>query len=240
MEKFKIGTTSFIFPAPIFENCKKLEHLVDEVSIVMFETKSCLNYTVKDLPYELKDFNLTYNIHLPLDLDWQKGISFVLEDISRLIDKTLFLNPTSYVLHPPQSKQTFIEFVEQAPKRELPINKFLIENIKENNLVTIWDIVQNTPLNVCLDIGHLLEYNQFDILNLDKIFQKIKMLHLYTPKNGIHKSLALLDKKGISLLQEILTQISSRTSQITYILEVFNFKDLLSSLDFFKSFLTKP
>lgn len=240
MEKFKIGTTSFIFPAPIFENCKKLKHLVDEVSIVMFETKSCLNYTVKDLPYELKDFNLTYNIHLPLDLDWQKGISFVLEDISRLIDKTLFLNPTSYVLHPPQSKQTFIEFVEQALKSKLPINKFLIENIKENNLVTIWDIVQNTPLNVCLDIGHLLEYNQFDILNLDKIFQKIKMLHLYTPKNGIHKSLALLDKKGISLLQEILTQISYRTSQITYILEVFNFKDLLSSLDFFKSFLTKP
>ena len=201
MHKLKIGTTSFVFPDTIFENCKKLQHLVDEVSIVMFETKSCLNYTVKDLPYELKNLDLTYNIHLPLDLEWKKGVSYVVEDITRLIEKTLFLAPTSYVLHPPTQKITFIEFVEYAQKKHLPLNKFLIENVKENDLTEIWDIVQNTPINVCLDIGHLIEYNQFNMLNLDKIFQKINMLHLYTPKKGIHKSLALLDKKGLEILK---------------------------------------
>ncbi len=235
MHKLKIGTTSFVFPDTIFENCKKLQHLVDEVSIVMFETKSCLNYTVKDLPYELKNFDLTYNIHLPLDLEWEKGVSYVVEDIATLIDKTLFLAPTSYVLHPPAPKNIFVDFVENAQKRDLPLNKFLIENVKENDLTDIWDIVQNTPINVCLDIGHLIEYNQFNMLNLDKIFQKINMLHLYTPKKGIHKSLALLDKKGLEILKRILIKIYPKSSQITYLLEVFNFKDLLTSLDFFKS-----
>ena len=133
MKNFIIGTTSFIFPEPVGENCKKLEKLVDEVSIVMFETRSSLLYDEKDLPHWLKELKLSYNIHLPLDLPWHEGPSYVLEIIRRLIDKVLFLSPNSFVLHPPEEKRLFSDLVELMEKKNVSLEKFFIENIKPNS-----------------------------------------------------------------------------------------------------------
>ncbi len=235
MKKNIIGTTSFIFPAGVGENCKRLEGIVDEVSIVLFETRSCLTYTEEDLPLWLSTLNLSYDIHLPLDLPWDRGIQCVVDIIVKLIDKTLFLSPTYYVLHPPSKANLFVELISNLEKKGISLEKFLIENIKENDLSNIWDLITSTGLNVCLDIGHLMEYHQYSILRLQDIYLRTKMLHLYAPENGMHRSLSLVDGEEKKFIKEIFHKIYAVSDTLTVILEVFKYKDLLESLDFLES-----
>ncbi len=159
----------------------------------------------------------------------------MIDNILKLIDKTKFLTPTFYILHPPPSKKNSLNSRKKIQDMDVDMHKILLENIRENNLMEIWDVIYSTPFNVCLDLGHLIEYNQFNMLHIPGLYSKTKMLHIYSPKNGLHNSLELLDKKGISILKEILSKVSNTLSQITVTIEVFDFKDLLTSLDFFKS-----
>ena len=232
MKDFVIGTTSFVFPASVGDNCKKLQDIVDEVSIVMFETNSCLKYNEKDLLPWLIDLDLSYNIHLPLDLPWEKGTKKVFEVIKQLVDMTQFLSPRSYVLHPPYNAKLFSSLIELIDNNNMVLDKFFIENTEENNLINIWETIKSTPLNVCLDIGHLIEYNQYMLLDIDGLFKKVGMLHLYTPHQRRHRSLKELREEDIPLLKNILEQTKPGA---TIILEVFNYNDLISSLDFLGS-----
>ncbi len=234
MNRFIIGTTSFVFPATIYENCKRLEELVDLVSIVMFETQACLKYTKEDLPKDLIELDLSYNIHLPLDLPWELGAEEVYNILDCLIKKTEFLNPTSYTLHPPLKREDFCQLLEIMKKRNISLTKFFIENIKENDLTNIWDILLENDIKICLDLGHFIEYKQERLFMLDDLMGRIGMLHLYAPQNGRHTSLDHLSKEHTNLLIFILKEIKKRKLNPEIIIEVFDYNDLISSLDFFQ------
>ncbi len=233
---YKIATTSFVYPSTIEDNCVKLEKLVDEVSLVFFETKSCLEYSTEELPYSLKNLALSYNVHLPLDLPWEEGTEIVGEIILNLIEKVSFLEPCFYVLHPPPNRHYLLKLLSILQKKKFLLSQIYLENIKENNLLDIWETILRHDLYVCLDIGHVLEYDQHNLLSAPHLYSRVRAVHLYGPMGSRHGSLKELNKKGRKILKEVFSQLSLGT---TVVIEVFNEKDLLESLDFLYSWIKK-
>ncbi len=227
----KLATTSFIWPQNIWENCKRLQKIVDEVAILFFETKSSLKYTQKDLPLELRNLELSYHVHLPLDLPWEMGYKEVFNLIYKLVEKISFLNPKGFVFHPPTSRGEFIGFLDLWQKNlSYPI---FLENTKECDLVSVWDFIENSFTKVCIDVGHIIEFQQYDLLKSPNLWKKVKLLHIYAPTSNGHGSLKLLKKEEEKLVKEILYKALDSDPNITIVLEVFSLSDLKESLDIF-------
>jgi adenosylcobalamin phosphodiesterase len=123
---FRIGTTSYILPDEILPNVVYLAPLVDDVELVLFETDdhgsnlpdACLVERLLSLATE---HDLTYTVHLPLDLrstddggdredpgtgasgggldSGDHGVDVSLLRARRVIEATRDLDPLAYTLH---------------------------------------------------------------------------------------------------------------------------------------------
>ena len=103
---FKICTPSYIFPDHIIPNVRAIGPYVDEIELILFESKPESLPTGREiniLKTLSKDLDITYNIHLPLDVylgshdDTQRKES--IETLKRIFDLTAPLNPTTHTLH---------------------------------------------------------------------------------------------------------------------------------------------
>ena len=104
---FRTGTTSYIIPADILPNVVYLAPQVDDVELVLFETDEYgSNLPDAGLHAQLgtlaEAHNLTYTVHLPLDL--RLGAGCEASDLSlvkarRVIEATRDLNPYAYTVH---------------------------------------------------------------------------------------------------------------------------------------------
>jgi hypothetical protein len=68
---FKIGTTSFIYPASYTQNVTMLAPYVDEIELLLFESAPDSLPSIHEIKKLLslsKEFDLTYNVHLPIDI----------------------------------------------------------------------------------------------------------------------------------------------------------------------------
>ena len=70
---FRIGTTSYIIPDEIIPNVRYLAGLVDDIELVLFEVDDGPNNlpdaaAIKELQSLAARHQLTYTVHLPLDL----------------------------------------------------------------------------------------------------------------------------------------------------------------------------
>lgn len=232
-----IAAPSFVWPTTVKENCYRLQGLVQEVGIVLFETEACLNYSEQDLSLDLASLDLTYHVHLPLDLPWNSGVNSVMDKVKKLIDKTAYLAPKGFVLHPPPYREQYLEFFQLWLDLGLNPKHLILENIEGNDLSVIWPDLLQTGNQVCLDLGHLLIFSQEHILTYQHLWDKICMLHIYGDLYGhLHNSLSLLSNKGKSLLNQILSNLKQET---IIVLEVFNPQDLQESLDIFFTWISK-
>ncbi len=235
--KIVMAAPSFVWPATIRENCYKLQGLVQEVGLVLFETQACLNYSEDDLPLELASLNLSYHVHLPLDLPWSIGVDTVMEAVKRLVDKTAYLSPRGFVLHPPPKREQFLLFCKGWQELGLSPNQLFLENIEDNDLSSIWPDLLENKCKVCLDLGHILAFAQEHIMSYNHLWDKTVMIHVYGDLYGHrHSSLTLLSDKGKSLLSSALSCIRQET---VIVLEVFNPQDFQESLDIFSTWISK-
>lgn len=107
MFPFRLATTSYIYPDHILPNVAMLAPFLDEIELVLFESRGEDNYPDDAQIEGLMTFSLrqeiAFNIHLPMDIFLgdenqevrAKGISVV----KRVTERTLRLNPSVYVLH---------------------------------------------------------------------------------------------------------------------------------------------
>ena len=69
---FRLGATSYIIPDDIVPNVRFLADKVDDIELVLFESDELANIPSSDVVAELdslaRDNDLTYTIHLPLDI----------------------------------------------------------------------------------------------------------------------------------------------------------------------------
>jgi hypothetical protein len=85
----------------VSENAAFLAGRVREVALLFFQTEACLAYGEEDLPPSLAGLPLSWHLHLPLDLPWDRGAEATARTVAALADKAAFLAPRGMVLHPP-------------------------------------------------------------------------------------------------------------------------------------------
>ena len=243
---FKIGTTSFIYPDGYVENVKMLAPYLDEIELLLFEsTPGSLPsiHEVKQLLSLANEFDLTYNIHLPLDIYLgapERSIRrFALDTIKQIVDLTASLSPSTYTLHLPcddagvdnEQVKRWLDRLNRSIKELVSAGMngemFSIETL-DYPLDWVEDILIDFNLSVCIDVGHLILYG-FDP---EAVFKRHKnrtpILHLHGVDNHKdHLPLDRLTKENVETVVRMLKQFEGVVS-----LEVFSFDHLKASLNF--------
>lgn len=246
MFPFRLATTSYIYPDRIVPNVARLAPFLDEIELVLFESKGEDNFPDESEKKALMDLSLqegiTYDVHLPIDIFLGnsneearlKGASTIIE----VIELTSKLSPSVYTLHFDPGNEPIERGAELThwwrlitrSVREIlscgvPSKRISVENL---NYPFEWveNIIREFQLSICLDIGHILIGGQ----NLEAYFERYladtSIIHLHGFENGT-------DHLGIDRLPEsTLKRIFSGLSDFYGILslEVFSLDDLHRSL----------
>jgi sugar phosphate isomerase/epimerase len=243
---FRLGTTSYILPAPIVPNIRFLGPYVDEVELVLFESQGEDNLPTQEEIQEMRhlaeELALSYNVHLPTDIflgspnlaERGKACATTLKFFRR----TLPLEPTGYVLHLDiedsceMGSQVFnLWFERVAASLEAMIAEGLdprrvaVENLGYP-LEWIQSLVETKGMSICLDIGHLLRYG-YDLKNNLKAFQPLtSMMHLHGVSDDVdHRGLELISTDDWAVIVEALGNYQGCLS-----VEVFSLENFRSSL----------
>lgn len=226
---WSVAAPSFVLPGTVRQNCAHLCGFFPEVALLLFETEACLAYGPEDLPGPGEFPGLTYHAHLPLDLPWDRGLDTAWGRIAALLDKVAPLSPRRLVLHPPPPPVPLAALAARFRDRGLDPEDVLLENVRERSLAAVWDEARDAGFGACLDLGHMLAYEQQDVAALPEVFERAAMLHLSAPgPGGRHRGLAFLDDSGRDLLRRLLDDFKPGG---TVVLEVFEAPALYASLE---------
>ena len=223
---WRVAVPSFVLPAGVADNCRFLDGLADEVSLLFLEARACLDYGPADLPAWLADLDLDYHVHLPLDLPWDRGPEPALEGILALAGKAAFLAPRAFVLHPP-GDLGLLPAIAARWAGQGPAAPLLLENTAQHEPAALAGPAGAAGLGLCLDLGHAMAYAREPAArSVD--FGRVGMLHLSAPGRGDeHLPLDRLDPGGRDLLRSWLARLPPAA---TLTVEVFSVPGLLASL----------
>ena len=247
---FHIGTTSYIIPDDILPNVRYLSGKVEDIELVLFEIDDGPNnlpdpVTISTLQQLAVQHHLSYTVHLPLDLrladeEGKQHISLI--KARHVIESTRALQPWAYVLH--LDGRELLENHDQNKKKEWNRQAALaleqvsawvddpaqlaVENLDHYPL-DFWDeVLENSPVSRCIDIGHLWYDGHDPIPYLHQHLARTRVIHLHGFSDRDHQSLSQIPGKLIRKLLDYLI-LSGYGGVVT--LEVFNEKDLFSSLE---------
>jgi hypothetical protein len=246
---FKIGTTSFIYPDNYVQNVKMLAPYLDEIELILFEStpdSRPSNDEIKALSSLENEFDIAYNIHLPIDISLgaqDPSIRhFAIETIKQIIDLTAPLSPSTHTLHLPYEGVDFEnERIKRWKERTYHSMEALCTSGINSRIISIetlnyplkWieDILIDFNLSVCMDLGHLILYG----LNMKDVFGRYKnrtsIIHLHgANERRDHQPLDLLSKSNLKTILKMLKRFKGVVS-----IEVFSYDNLNSSLKYFES-----
>ncbi len=251
---FRLGTTSFIYPDHIIPNVKKLGKSFDEIELLIFESIPESVLPSKDEIQELvslgNSLNITYNIHLPTDVSLvdisPDQRAKAVDTIHKVMELCAPLNPTTHTLHLDftykDADKKGLEGIKKWRDRVSQSLHHLASHIPDTGAVSIETLdypfdyldglIDDHDFSVCIDAGHLIKYN-FDILKIFNRYQnRIPLIHLHGVDFSAKppKDHAGLDKTPDRIMKN--TIIVLKRFQGVVCLEVFNYKDLLSSVEY--------
>ena len=226
---FRLAAPSCVIPDRVGPNCVALASLVREVGLMLLETKGCLDYDERDLPPELSGLGLSYHAHLPLDLPWEQGADAVALALCDLERKIAFTRPWGYVLHPPRPRD--LEDLLRLHPRLGP--GLCLENIRGQDLASVWNQITAHDLGICLDLGHLVSYGQEGLLARPGVFERIRVMHVYGGESAAgHAGLDQLPDPD--LLRHVLERL---TRPCVLVVEIFRGDEFARSLALLRSWL---
>lgn len=240
---FRLGCTSYVYPDDILPNAEKTAPLVDDIEIILYEWSGENNlpdtYTIKNLLKIAEENQLTYTIHLPINIKAGSNDSSEREEFIKaaenIINITADLNPHAFIMHfegisagaeKPEIdnwKGNITSVCKQIIKYTDP-EKIAVENL---NYPPEWhvDIIDKFSFSLCLDIGHVWLYGQ-DIDFYINNFSKVKVIHIHGVNNGKdHISLGRTDKRKLKDFFDIF--MKKYKNVLT--MEVFNLNDFNES-----------
>ena len=243
---FKIGTTSFIYPDGYIPNVETLGPYLEEIELLLFESTTENHLPTKaeisKLGLLAEKYQLTYNIHLPIDLylgdENMTRRNQAVESIIRISKLVSPLSPSTCTLHLIYNSDTYnLEKVNRWQRDTYDSLSRLMESginaadisIENLNYPFEWieTFISEFDFMVCLDFGHIFQYALDADIILDGYREKISIIHI----NGFEKNRDHISLDRLS--QEQLRQIMNtlRAFQGTVSLEVFSFSDLTTSLN---------
>ena len=243
---FKLGTTSYVYPAPILPNAMSLAPLLDEIELVLFESSGEDNLPDDELINRLKalsmDWGVRFNIHLPIDIylgDPRRAVrSEGVRIVKKFIERMMSLSPSTYTLHFSLRdekgqdaldlagwKAHLNESTEEILKVGIGASRISVETLGYP-FEWIEDIVKAFGLSICLDLGHLLLQGLDPRAYLERYLPDTSIIHLHGLRNGIdHLGIDKLDGEILDLILSYLRHFQGILS-----IEVFAFDDLKNSL----------
>ena len=250
---FRLGTTSYIIPDDILPNVRWLAGKVDDVELVLFEVDDQPNeHGLNNLPdpaaiaglRELsKRHDLSYTVHLPLDLrlaapDGEQHAS--IDKARRVIELTRPLQPWAYVLHldgreliggsSPAEKEGWNDQAVQA--LELLAGwagdprLLAVENLERYALDFIDEAVRRAGTSRCIDIGHLWLDGHDPLPYLEKHLERARVLHIHGIGTRDHQSLMFVREAELERVMGWLVR-SGYAGVVT--MEVFGVEDFEES-----------
>jgi len=239
---FRLATTSFIYPDRILPNAMRLAPYLDEMELILFESKNLPDREEISHLSALQDKQgLSYNVHLPLDISLghpldktrEEGIAAVQEAVAL----TRRLTPSTYTLHyvcdADCGKKNLSLWQRRIAESTGNILKMGIKpgliSVETLNypLTRVQDIINDFGLSICLDLGHILLSGGNPLYYLDKYLEKTAIIHLYGVYQGRdHLGLDVLDEAALADWLRLLKEYTGTVS-----IEVFSFQHLQTSLE---------
>jgi sugar phosphate isomerase/epimerase len=247
---FRLGTTSYIIPADILPNARYLAGKVRDIELILFEVDDGPNNlpspeVIEELSQLASEQDLTYTVHLPLDLKLGEDGSErdqSLVKAERVIDCTRGLDPWAYVLHldgksvRTSTDRELIEHWQDQSVRALEIvsewvgsaEKLAVENLETYPLEFTQPVLDRIPVSRCVDIGHLWLDGHDPIPYLQSAMPRTRVIHMHGIAERDHRSLAFMPQEKVRAVWEELIH-TNYTGVLT--LEIFSEEDFASSLD---------
>ena len=239
---FRLGSTSYVIPADILPNVRHLARHVDDIELVLFEVNDESNLPSTADTAELNALaeahDLTYTVHLPLDLrlaadDDRNQRHRSLEKARRVIKATQPLNPWAYIVHldgaevaPFATLDVWARWREQARRSLETICQGIkdpaliaVENIESYDPAIFLPLLEQLPISLCVDVGHLLKNRQDPLSYLVAHIERTRVIHLHGVRDDRdHCGLKHLPN---GLLAELLDFLEAVDFQGVVTLEVF-------------------
>lgn len=247
---FRLGTSSFIYPDHYIPNVKMLGPYLDRIELLLFESSYDSlpsKHEIKELSMLAEEFDITYDIHLPLDIslgDEDRSIRRrAIESVQHVIDLTLPLIPSVYILHlsfnedlsktdnVSKWRERIHESMELLLSSGINSRSIAIENLM---YPFEWaeDVISSLNLSVCIDTGHLIRMNADIKKVFDKYHNRTSIIHLHGVKDNLdHLSLDKLTDNETSDIIKIL-----KTYAGIAIIEVFSYNNLQASLKYLEKY----
>ncbi len=247
--RFRLGSTSYIYPADLLTNVRRLAGLVEDVELVLFEVEGASNLpdaeTVAELGEVARRHGISYTVHLPTDLqlgaDGEAWASSV-EKARRVIRTTCPLNPWAYVVHlNPEGAANRARWQERC-REALEVlaweaggpDRLAVENLENCPLEHLVPVLERSPVSLCLDVGHLWLAGVDPLPALRAHLGRTRAVHLHGVNRQDHESLSWAPAESLrAVLGEMLRQ--GYGGVVT--LEVFSVEDFSSSRQRVRSLL---
>lgn len=245
MKPFRLGSTSYVYPADLVENARQLAGIVDDIQLILFDNSQYgTNFPTSDVIKHLNEIawtnQLTYTVHLPRDANLGDLRAF--DQNRRAIDATRALNPTGYVTHldgkvlledkSPQAVAAW-QAVQSETLRQVigwvgDPALVCVENVEGWDPEYFADVVVESGVSRCIDIGHLWKEGCDPILHLEKHLAKTRVIHLHGIGTNDHQSLShMRDEQLFPVIKTLITH--NYRGVVT--LEVFGQQDFFTSSD---------
>jgi sugar phosphate isomerase/epimerase len=247
---FRLGTTSYIIPDDILPNARYLAGKVRDIELILFEVDDGPNNlpspeVIDELLRIASEHDLTYTVHLPLDLKLGEDGSEhdqSLVKAERVMDRTRGLDPWAYVLHldgksvRASNDAKLIKRWQDRSVRALEIvsewaggaKKLAVENLETYPLDFIQPVLDRIPVNRCVDIGHLWLDGHDPIPYLQAAFPRTRVIHIHGIAERDHRSLAFIPQEKV---RAVLNELNRMKYEGVLTLEIFSEEDFISSLN---------
>ncbi|MDJ0784166.1 MAG: cobamide remodeling phosphodiesterase CbiR [Desulfosarcinaceae bacterium] len=251
---FRLGTTSFVYPASWSENAARLAPHLDEIELLFFESRTPGSLPdrgeIDRLAAIAADHAVTYTVHLPVDRDLGAGDAVAqrqaVEALTGIVNRTRPLPVTSFTLHlasPRQSHRRVTDVrrwqdrnragLEALLAAEVPPQALSIETL-DYPFEWAFALVEEMDLRVCLDIGHLILYASGRSADhvlaeaLNRYLDHTTVIHLHGVSDG--RDHRPLDELAENLLMLVIDRLVRDRFSASLSLEIFNLEALNRSL----------
>lgn len=247
---FRLATTSFIYPDTWIPNVDRLGPYVDEIELLILE-KGKDNYPAKKeietLSLLAKKHGLTYNIHLPMDIELGHSSALkrteAVDVVKQIVELTDLLPVSVHVVHADFPGAPLFQTGPDSPavaswrdRVEESFYKLIagginapflaVETLENYPLDWIAPVIFGLNLSVCLDLGHLWLAGLDPLVYYGIYKKQTRILHLHGVKNQKdHQALDTLDSHRVRVVKQILDEFREVVS-----LEVFSHANLAPSL----------
>jgi sugar phosphate isomerase/epimerase len=255
----RLGTTSYIIPDAIIPNVRFLSGKVQDVELVLFESKEASNLPtaqeIQTLALLARQGDLTYTVHFPLDV-WPGAADETLrrtavETYLRIIRLTDPLPVFSYVLHltpeawgavPSTDMDRWLSQLDRSLQEltgesEVDPSRFCAETLSYPFSLVL-PLVRRHHLSVTLDIGHIWLMGYDAGRAARQLLPAARIIHIHGVRDGKdHRSLADGDPRLVdAFLSQVVRQEAQDGVDRVVTIEVFGQEKFFSS----KPLLEKP